>query len=38
MAAEIVFQAGPGYDLASGVGTVDAGLFVPELVQASSAG
>ena len=32
------FQAGPGYDLASGVGTVDAGLFVPELVQASSAG
>jgi subtilase family serine protease len=32
------FQAGPGYDLASGVGTVDAGLFVPELVQASSIG
>jgi len=32
------FQAGPGYDLASGVGTVDAGLFVPELVQASSLG
>ena len=32
------FQAGPGYDLASGVGTVDAGLFVPELVQASSGG
>ena len=32
------FQAGLGYDLASGVGTVDAGLFVPVLVQASSAG
>ena len=32
------FQAGPGYDLASGVGTVNAGLFVPELVQASSIG
>jgi subtilase family serine protease len=32
------FQAGPGYDLASGVGTVDAGLLVPELVQASSIG
>ncbi|HEX3647725.1 MAG TPA: S53 family peptidase [Pseudonocardiaceae bacterium] len=26
------FAAGPGYDLASGVGTVDAALFVPELV------
>jgi hypothetical protein len=26
------FTAGPGYDLASGVGTVDAALFVPELV------
>ena len=28
------FQAVPGYDLASGVGTVDAALFVPELAQA----
>jgi subtilase family serine protease len=26
------FQAGPGYDLASGVGTVDAAFFVPQLV------
>jgi len=26
------FAAGPGYDLASGVGTVNAALFVPELV------
>ncbi|HKN99017.1 MAG TPA: S53 family peptidase, partial [Pseudonocardiaceae bacterium] len=26
------FTAGPGYDLASGVGTVNAALFVPELV------
>ena len=25
------YSAGPGYDLASGVGTVDAALFVPEL-------
>ena len=25
------FSAGPGYDLASGVGTVDAARFVPEL-------
>ena len=32
------FQAGPGYDLASGVGTVNAALFVPELAQASSGG
>ena len=32
------YQAGPGYDLASGVGTVDAALFVPELAQASSGG
>jgi subtilase family serine protease len=32
------FWAGPGYDLASGVGTVNADLFVPELVQASSIG
>ena len=29
------FSAGPGYDLASGVGTVDAALFVPELATAS---
>jgi len=28
------YSAGPGYDLASGVGTVNAALFVPELVQA----
>jgi subtilase family serine protease len=28
------FDAGPGYDLASGVGTVNAALFVPELVAA----
>jgi subtilase family serine protease len=27
------FDAGPGYDLASGVGTVNAALFVPELAQ-----
>ncbi len=27
------YQAGPGYDLASGVGTVNAALFVPELAQ-----
>jgi subtilase family serine protease len=26
------FKAGPGYDLASGIGTVDATLFVPTLV------
>ena len=25
------FTAGPGYDLASGVGTVNAAAFVPEL-------
>ena len=30
--------AGPGYDLASGVGTVNAALFVPELVQAAAGG
>jgi hypothetical protein len=30
------FDAGPGYDLASGLGTVDAAEFVPELVAASS--
>ena len=29
------FRARPGYDLASGVGTVDAALFVPELAQAA---
>ena len=29
------FDAGPGYDLASGVGTVNAALFVPELAQAA---
>ena len=28
------YSAGPGYDLASGVGTVNAAEFVPELVQA----
>jgi subtilase family serine protease len=32
------FHAGPGYDLASGVGTVDAALFVPELAQAAGGG
>jgi subtilase family serine protease len=32
------FSAGPGYDLASGVGTVDAALFVPELAQAAGGG
>ncbi len=25
------YAAGPGYDLASGLGTVNAALFVPEL-------
>jgi len=25
------FKAGPGYDLASGIGTVNAALFVSEL-------
>jgi subtilase family serine protease len=29
------YQAGPGYDLASGVGTVNAALFVPELALAA---
>jgi subtilase family serine protease len=29
------YQAGPGYDLASGVGTVNAALFVPELARAA---
>jgi subtilase family serine protease len=32
------YHAGPGYDLASGAGTVNAGLFVPELVQAAGIG
>jgi subtilase family serine protease len=32
------YHAAPGYDLASGVGTVNAALFVPELVQASGGG
>jgi subtilase family serine protease len=32
------YAAGPGYDLASGVGTVDATLFVPELAQAAGGG
>jgi subtilase family serine protease len=32
------FAAGPGYDLASGVGTVNAALFVPELAQAAGGG
>jgi subtilase family serine protease len=30
------YHAGPGYDLASGVGTVNAALFVPELAAAAS--
>jgi subtilase family serine protease len=30
------FDAGPGYDLASGVGTVDAAKFVPELARQAS--
>jgi subtilase family serine protease len=32
------YNAGPGYDLASGVGTINAALFVPELVQAAEGG
>jgi subtilase family serine protease len=32
------YSAGPGYDLASGVGTVNAALFVPELAQAARGG
>src|SRR6202034_3340135 len=32
------FSAGPGYDLASGVGTVNAALFVPELARAAGRG
>ena len=31
------FDALPGYDLASGVGTVNAARFVPELAQAAAA-
>lgn len=30
------FRAGPGYDLASGLGTVDASVFVPALAAAAS--
>jgi hypothetical protein len=30
------FPALPGYDLASGVGTVDAAKFVPELAKAAA--
>ena len=29
------YPAGPGYNLAAGVGTIDAALFVPELVKAA---
>jgi subtilase family serine protease len=32
------YAAGPGYDLASGIGTVNAALFVPELAQAAGFG
>jgi subtilase family serine protease len=32
------YHAGPGYDLASGVGTVNAALFVPELAQTAGGG
>jgi subtilase family serine protease len=32
------FNARTGYDLASGVGTVNTALFVPELAQAASSG
>jgi subtilase family serine protease len=32
------YSAGPGYDLASGVGTVNAALFVPELARVASFG
>jgi subtilase family serine protease len=32
------YHAGSGYDLASGVGTVNAALFVPELAQAAGGG
>ncbi len=32
------FRARPGYDLASGVGTIDAAWFVPELAQAAGGG
>jgi len=29
------FRAGPGYDLVTGLGTVDARYFVPELARAA---
>ena len=32
------YRAAPGYDLVSGVGTVNAALFVPELAQAAGGG
>jgi subtilase family serine protease len=32
------YAAGPGYDLASGVGTVNAALFVPELAETAGGG
>jgi subtilase family serine protease len=32
------FNAGPGYDLASGLGTIDAARFVPALARAASLG
>jgi subtilase family serine protease len=32
------YRAGPGYDLASGLGTVNAALFVPEQAQAAGGG
>ena len=32
------FRARPGYDLASGVGTIDAAWFVPEPAQAAGGG
>jgi len=34
----IGYNAGPGYDLASGLGTLDAAQFVPALVRASDGG
>jgi hypothetical protein len=30
------FRAGPGYDLATGIGTLSAASFVPELVAATA--
>ena len=32
------FNAGPGYDLASGLGTIDAARFVPALARAANLG